>query len=189
MPVPKVAVAGRAALSVPTPPLKPEATRLSDWAVAAPAFVTLAVTVTESKTGQKLGIATDLGRPTAAVRHALRRCDLLILESNHDEILLRESPYPWSVKTRIASSHGHLSNRAAAELVADLSHPALAGVVLAHLSGKANDPHIAEDTVGQALERLRFVGDLQVGRQSEPLPPIEISSLRNRIAPTQLSLL
>lgn len=149
----------------------------------------VAVTVTESKTGQKLGIATDLGRPTAAVRHALRRCDLLILESNHDEILLRESPYPWSVKTRIASSHGHLSNRAAAELVADLSHPALAGVVLAHLSGKANDPHIAEDTVGQALERLRFVGDLQVGRQSEPLPPIEISSLRNRIAPTQLSLL
>lgn len=149
----------------------------------------VAVTVTEAGTGQKLGIATDLGRPTAAVRHALQGCDLLILESNHDEILLRESPYPWSVKARIASSHGHLSNRAAAELAADLAHPTLAGVVLAHLSGNANDPHIAEDTVGQALERLRFRGQLHVGRQDEPLPPLDVGTLRNRVMPAQLSLL
>jgi phosphoribosyl 1,2-cyclic phosphodiesterase len=149
----------------------------------------VAVTVTESESGQKMGIATDLGRPTAAVRHALQGCDLLILESNHDEILLRESPYPWSVKARIASSHGHLSNRAAAELAADLAHPTLAGVVLAHLSGNANDPHIAEDTVGHALERLRFRGELHVGKQHEPLAPIEITALRRRVMPAQLSLL
>jgi phosphoribosyl 1,2-cyclic phosphodiesterase len=149
----------------------------------------VAVTVTELVTDQKLGIATDLGRPTAAVRHALQGCDLLVLESNHDEILLRESPYPWSVKSRIASSHGHLSNRAAADLVVELAHPRLAGVVLAHLSGNANDPHLAEDTVGLALERLCFGGLLQVGKQHEPLAPIEITSLKNRIAPEQLTLL
>lgn len=149
----------------------------------------VAVTVTESASGQKLGIATDLGRPTAAVRHALQHCDLLILESNHDEILLRDSPYPWSVKARIASSHGHLSNRAAGDLVADLAHPGLAGVVLAHLSSKANDPNLAEEIVGQALERLHFNGALHIGLQDEPLAPIEVARLKHRAMPAQLSLL
>src|SRR5690606_16774649 len=83
----------------------------------------VAVTVTEAESGQKLGIATDLGRPTATVRAALQGCHMLVLEANYDDILLRESIYPWSVKSRIASSHGHLSNRAAAELVSDLAHP------------------------------------------------------------------
>lgn len=149
----------------------------------------VAVTITETRTGEKLGIATDMGRPTASVRHALQDCDLLILESNYDEVLLRESPYPWSVKSRIASSHGHLSNRAAAELAGSLAHPWLAGVVLAHLSENANDPGLAEDTVGLALERLRFRGELHLGRQHEPLAPLDVSRLRNRIRPAQLTLL
>jgi phosphoribosyl 1,2-cyclic phosphodiesterase len=149
----------------------------------------VAVTVTETATGEKLGIATDLGRATASVRHALQACHVLVLESNHDEILLRESPYPWSVKARIASSHGHLSNRAAAELVGSLAHPWLAGVVLAHLSENANDPSLAEDTVGHALDRLRFRGELHLGRQHQPIDPIDVTRLRNRVMPPQLSLL
>ncbi|HEX5727368.1 MAG TPA: MBL fold metallo-hydrolase, partial [Longimicrobiaceae bacterium] len=80
----------------------------------------VAVTVMETATGEKLGIATDLGRSTATMRHALRGCDVLVLESNHDEVMLRESAYPWSVKARIGGSHGHLSNRAAAELAREL---------------------------------------------------------------------
>jgi phosphoribosyl 1,2-cyclic phosphodiesterase len=149
----------------------------------------VAVTITESGTGEKLGIATDMGRPTAAVRHALQGCDLLVLESNYDEILLRESIYPWSVKSRIASSHGHLSNRAAAELVGDLVHPWLGGIVLAHLSENANDPHLAEDVVGHALDRIRYRGELHLGRQHEPLPPIDVTRLRARMSPEQLPLL
>ena len=119
----------------------------------------VAVTVTERQTGAKLGIATDLGRATAPVRHALQGCDVLVLESNHDEILLRESPYPWSVKARIGGSHGHLSNRAAAELVGELFHDGLCAVVLAHMSEAANDPSLARDVVGYALEKRRFKGD------------------------------
>jgi phosphoribosyl 1,2-cyclic phosphodiesterase len=149
----------------------------------------IAVTVTETTTGEKLGIATDLGRPTASVRHALRDCDLLVLESNHDEILLRESPYPWSVKARIASSHGHLSNRASAELAAELCHERLLAVVLAHLSERANDAGLAHDTVGPALARNGFRGDLDVGLQDRPLDPIDITGLRIRNAPPQLTLL
>lgn len=149
----------------------------------------IAVTVTEVTTGEKMGIATDLGRPTASVRHALRDCDLLILESNHDEIMLRESPYPWSVKARIASSHGHLSNRAAGELAAELWHDRLAAVVLAHLSEQANDPCCAEEVVGDSLARRGFDGDLRTGRQDRPLEPIDVSNLRIRRAPPQLTLL
>jgi phosphoribosyl 1,2-cyclic phosphodiesterase len=149
----------------------------------------IAVTLTELASGDKLGIATDLGRPTATVRHALRECHLLVLESNHDELLLRESPYPWSVKARIASSHGHLSNRAAAELAAELHHEELAGVILAHLSESANDPGLAHDVVGLALERLRYRGSLAVAAQHEPMAPIDITHLRQLRRPAQLTLL
>lgn len=149
----------------------------------------IAVTVTEVPTGEKMGIATDLGRPTASVRHSLRDCDLLVLESNHDEILLRESPYPWSVKSRIASSHGHLSNRAAAELAAELCHDGLCAVVLAHLSERANDPLCAEEAVGDALARRGYRGELRTGLQDRPLEPIDVTRLRIRQAPPQLTLL
>jgi phosphoribosyl 1,2-cyclic phosphodiesterase len=149
----------------------------------------VAVTVTESTTGQKLGVATDLGRPTATVRSALQGCDMLVLESNYDDVLLRESIYPWSVKARIASSHGHLSNRAAAELVGELAHPGLACVVLAHLSERANDPRLAEEAVGAALQSVRFRGEMHTGMQDSPLRPIDVGSVQNRLMPEQLPLL
>ncbi|HEX8830858.1 MAG TPA: MBL fold metallo-hydrolase [Longimicrobium sp.] len=147
----------------------------------------VAVTVTERATGEKLGIATDLGRATAPVRHALQGCDILVLESNHDEILLRESPYPWSVKARIGGSHGHLSNRAAAELVRELHHDGLCAVILAHLSEQANDPGLAHDTVGEALGR-RYRGTLQVATQERPLEPIDVSARRVSRLPVQTTL-
>ena len=147
----------------------------------------IAVTVVEAGSGEKLGVATDLGRATASVRHALRGCDLLVLESNHDEILLRESPYPWSVKARIGGSHGHLSNRAAAELAGELYHDGLCAVVLAHLSENANDPGLAHDVVGAALERRRYTGTLDVARQPDPMEPIDITRLRELRRPAQMA--
>lgn len=148
-----------------------------------------AVTITETGSGEKLGIATDLGRPNASVRHALRHCDLLILEANHDELLLRESPYPWSVQRRIAGSHGHLSNRAAAELAAEIMHPGLVAVVLAHLSERANDPELALEVVGARLDEVGFRGSIQVALQDEPLETIDITRERVRLEPEQLALL
>jgi phosphoribosyl 1,2-cyclic phosphodiesterase len=141
------------------------------------------------ETGIKLGIATDLGRPTAAVRHALSGCDVLVLESNHDEAMLWNGPYPWSVKQRIASSHGHLSNRAAAELARELYHPGLGAVILAHLSEHCNDGALARDVVAEALDSLGFAGPLLVARQDAPLDPIDAKELRRAREPVQLSLL
>ena len=67
--------------------------------------------------GVRIGFATDLGYMPANARQALRRCDVLMLESNHDTEMLRDGPYPWSVKQRVMSRVGHLSNEAAADFL------------------------------------------------------------------------
>ncbi len=149
----------------------------------------VAVAVRDPESGFKLGIATDLGRPTAQVRHALSECHLLVLEANHDEALLHQGPYPWSVKSRISSSHGHLSNEAAAALALDLLHPRLAAVVLAHLSGECNAPGLAENVVGRALEGVGYRGLLTVAQQDEPTGPLDLVGLSRRLDPDQLPLL
>jgi phosphoribosyl 1,2-cyclic phosphodiesterase len=147
----------------------------------------VAITVTDVGTGSKLGIATDLGRPTTSVKAALASSHLLILEANHDDARLWSGPYPWSVKQRIASSHGHLSNRAASELANDLFHPDLAGVVLAHLSDACNEPELAHAAVATGLVRKGFRGLLGVAGQDHPFEPIDLMALRARVAPPQLA--
>jgi phosphoribosyl 1,2-cyclic phosphodiesterase len=147
------------------------------------------VALVDECTGLRLGVATDLGRPTAQIRHALEGCDLLVLEANHDEVLLATSVYPWAVKRRIASSHGHLSNQAAAQFAVELLHPRLAGVVLAHLSNECNRPALALEVVGEALRKAGWTGYLEVALQDEPLPLLEVEELRRRVGPTQLSFL
>jgi phosphoribosyl 1,2-cyclic phosphodiesterase len=143
----------------------------------------VAVTVCDTATGARLGIATDLGRPTAAVRAELAGCHMLVLEANHDDARLWAGPYPWSVKQRIASSHGHMSNRAAAELARELLHPGLRTIVLAHLSEHCNDAALAEDAVGSALARSRYRGTLTAAPQHEPLPAVNVQP-----GPDQLAL-
>jgi len=147
------------------------------------------VSAVDERTGVRIGIATDLGRPTAHIRHALSSCDLLVLEANHDEVMLRTGPYPAAVKQRIASSHGHLSNQAAARLAVELLHPRLAGVVLAHLSRECNHPRLAEQVVGDALKKAGWRGHLEVASQERPTELFDVEELRYRSGPTQLSLL
>jgi phosphoribosyl 1,2-cyclic phosphodiesterase len=147
------------------------------------------VAVVDECTGLRMGVATDLGRPTAQIRHALERCDLLILEANHDEVLLHTSGYPSSVKRRIASSHGHLSNQAAARFAVELLHPRLAGVILAHLSNECNRPDLARLVVGGAMKKAGWKGHLDVARQDEPTDWLDVEELRLRSGPSQLSFL
>ena len=149
----------------------------------------VAVALVDEETDTRVGIATDLGRPTAQIRLALNGSDFLILEANHDEVLLRNGPYPWSVQQRIASSHGHLSNHAAARFACELLHSRLTGVLLAHLSQECNRPDLASQVVGDALRARGFEGFLDVALQGEPTEFIDIEELRRRTGPAQLSLL
>jgi phosphoribosyl 1,2-cyclic phosphodiesterase len=125
--------------------------------------------------GASVGVAYDLGRPTTAVRYLLRNLSAIVLEANHDEVQLRTSTYPPVVQRRIAGSSGHLSNRAAAELLKELHHPGLSILVLAHLSERCNTAADARATVAPALRRLGFAGVLHVADQDEPLPPILVA--------------
>lgn len=127
--------------------------------------------------GASVGVAYDLGRATAAVRYLLRNLTALVLEANHDEVALRTSGYPPVVQRRIAGSGGHLSNRAAAELLVELHHPDLAVVVLAHLSRQCNTAEDARATVAPALRRVRFAGVLHVADQDQPLPAIRVERM------------
>lgn len=132
-------------------------------------------------TGHRIGVAYDFGRATAAVRFLLRKSHALILEANHDEVLLRTSDYPPAVQQRIAGSGGHLSNRAAADLLGELAHPGLMAVVLAHLSERCNTAEVARATVAPALAAAGCRAQLHVAPQHQPLPPI-------RLGPAELPL-
>ena len=163
--------------------------RVESFLTAHDARDPVAIALTDTETGFKLGVATDLGRPTSQLRHALSLSDVLVLEANHDPALLHQSNYPASVRSRIASSHGHLSNEAAAQLAVELLHPRLAVVVLAHLSAECNRPDLAEAVVGRALRGAGYEGVLWVARQDTPTQLIDVAELQRRLGPAQLPLI
>jgi phosphoribosyl 1,2-cyclic phosphodiesterase len=101
----------------------------------------------------RLGIATDFGTVTALIRRKLADCDALVLETNHDVEMLRQSGRPWSLIQRILGRHGHLSNEAAAELLGSVLGPRLRTVFLAHLSEACNTPALAERAVRAVLRQ------------------------------------
>ena len=89
----------------------------------------------------RVGIATDLGMPTNSIRRRMQECHAVVLESNHDTHMLRNSKRPWSLKQRILGRQGHLSNEQAAELLVDLNGPQLEAVVLGGpVRGGQGDP-------------------------------------------------
>jgi len=95
-----------------------------------------------------IGYLTDLGYAPKLVLERIRSVHTLFVETNHDERLLQEdTKRPWSVKQRILSRHGHLSNDAAARLVADVAGRNLERVVLGHLSRDCNRPEITLETM------------------------------------------
>ena len=109
--------------------------------------------------GRQVSIVTDTGIVTAPVMDQIRSADILVLESNHDENILRMGRYPWFLKQRILSEKGHLSNEAAARALAKALEEELAEgvprqrtVLLAHLSQENNFPEMAMATMSNILE-------------------------------------
>jgi phosphoribosyl 1,2-cyclic phosphodiesterase len=131
--------------------------------------------VFESRAEQvRMAIATDLGYMPPNVKAALLRIDVLLLESNHDLDMLKDGPYPWSVKQRVLSRVGHLSNHATAEFLARDYDGSATYIVLGHISESNNDPSLALIAAEHAIQgRATLLGNrLLVARQSTPLDPI-----------------
>lgn len=124
--------------------------------------------------GVRMGFATDLGYIPPNVKAQLKGVDLLLLESNHDLEMLRDGPYPWSVKQRVLSRVGHLSNDAAAEFLSSGYDGQAAYVILAHLSESNNLPELARVTADRALcGRANLLANrLLLAEQHQPIAPI-----------------
>ena len=126
--------------------------------------------------GVKVGVATDLGYMPASVCDQLRSCDVLVLESNHDVEMLRVGPYPWSVKQRVMSRVGHLSNEALANFFATDYDGSASYIVLAHLSEQNNHPELARTAAEKALgiRRTLLHNRVMLASQSETMQPIRL---------------
>ena len=124
--------------------------------------------------GLRMALATDLGYVPPNVKAALQRIDILLLESNHDLEMLRDGPYPWSVKQRVLSRVGHLSNEACATYLETEYDGQAAYVVLGHLSESNNLPELARISAERALNgRASLLANrLLLAQQHEPLAAI-----------------
>jgi phosphoribosyl 1,2-cyclic phosphodiesterase len=143
---------------------------------------------TARSTGIRTGIAYDLGVATQSVIDAMRNLDMLILEANHDELMLHAGPYPASVRARISGRSGHLSNGRAAQLAREVAHRGLSQVVLAHLSQKCNTPRAALTDVNGAISRTRFSGRLTAAHQDRIAGPFEPRARETQAVQLALSL-
>jgi phosphoribosyl 1,2-cyclic phosphodiesterase len=105
----------------------------------------------------RMGYCTDTGIVTPHMHDLLRHCDGIVLESNHCPDMLQNGPYPESLKRRIRSKRGHLSNPAAAACLRDFGRD-VPPVILAHLSETNNTP---EKAMGTAREGLGLFYDME----------------------------
>ena len=126
--------------------------------------------------GIRMALATDLGYMPPNVKAALKRVDVLLLESNHDLEMLRDGPYPWSVKQRVLSRVGHLSNNATAEFLQKDYDGGAAWIVLGHLSESNNAPELARLAAEQALgDHPTLLGNrVLLAQQGAPMTPITL---------------
>jgi phosphoribosyl 1,2-cyclic phosphodiesterase len=122
----------------------------------------------------RMAVATDLGYIPPNVKLALKNVDVLLLESNHDLEMLKDGPYPWSVKQRVLSRVGHLSNAACAEFLLRDYDGGAHTIVLGHLSEQNNLPELARLAAEQAIGgRMSLLGNrLLLAAQDTPLEAI-----------------
>ena len=124
----------------------------------------------------RMAVATDLGYVPPNVKLALRNVDVLLLESNHDLEMLKDGPYPWSVKQRVLSRVGHLSNAATAEFLMKDYDGGAHTIVLGHLSEQNNLPELAKLAAEQAIgDRMNLLGNrVLLAQQNVALDPIRL---------------
>ena len=143
--------------------------------------------------GGNIGFLTDLGHATKLVIERVRSARCLVLEANHDLKLLQDdTKRPWSVKQRIVSRHGHLSNEAAAEVAVQIVSAELQHLYLGHLSGDCNRPELAHRVVSQSLQKTGATHvHIQVASQETPCPTLvlgrEAHTAAHEITPIPLA--
>ncbi len=125
--------------------------------------------------GRRLTLISDMGEPREEVAKALHDPHVLMLEANYDPEMLKNGPYPQSLRERVQGAGGHLSNDQMAVMLTRLVGPNLHTVFLIHLSEKNNTPELAKASAQAALARMgRTDVAVVTALQHEALPPIKV---------------
>lgn len=106
--------------------------------------------------GTRFALATDMGQITPEIASYLLGCKSVVIESNHDTKMLKNGPYPYPLKKRILSDHGHLSNEDCAAFIPKLVDMGTKKIILAHLSKENNTPELCYKTNAEALAEAGF---------------------------------
>ncbi len=130
--------------------------------------------VIEARDGTRVGIASDLGYTDETVVQHMRDCDGLFFEANHDIDMLRMGTYPWSLKRRIMSRFGHLSNDDAMFAVQRMMGAELKTLCMIHLSEKNNHESIVRDLANRLLRQNGVQLELGIAKQFQPTGVFEI---------------
>ena len=136
--------------------------------------------VVEALDGTRVGVASDLGHVDEPVLKHLKDCDGLLFEANHDLDMLRMGSYPWSLKRRIMSRFGHLSNDDSMHAVQRMMGADLKALCLIHLSQKNNHESIVRDMANRLLQRNGMQLELTIAKQFEATGVYEIARRRPR---------
>lgn len=112
---------------------------------------------TVSGNGVNVGVITDIGRACDNVISHFSQCHAAFLEANYDEEMLLKGSYPWYLKNRIRSGHGHLSNREALELFQQYRSPQLSHLFLSHLSRNNNCPKLVEELFTTNAQGVKII--------------------------------
>jgi phosphoribosyl 1,2-cyclic phosphodiesterase len=145
--------------------------------------------VVEARDGTRVGLASDLGVVNSEVLRHLGGCDGLFFEANHDLDMLRMGSYPWSLKRRIMSRFGHLSNDDSLNAVQRLLGADLKTLCMIHLSQKNNHESIVRDMCSRLLRRTGATIEFSIAKQFEPTGLFDVARRRERKAPAgQMSL-
>lgn len=121
--------------------------------------------------GISVGVMTDIGEACDNVTTNIAQCTAIFMEANYDDIMLKNGGYPYYLKQRIMSDHGHLSNKMSSELIEKHASDKLKYIFLSHLSGENNTPAIAIDEF-KNLNKKCYV---DVMSRNEPSSIIDIS--------------
>ncbi len=129
--------------------------------------------------GVKIATLWDFGCVTTLIQERLRGCAAIVIESNHSRDMLKAcSVYPWELKQRILSRTGHLSNEDVAVWLREGYDGGAQHIVLAHLSQRANNPHVAKLTAEMALQErgslFQTTTEITLTHPKDPTPWIEL---------------
>ncbi len=122
-----------------------------------------------------LGHITDFGYPSGLVKESLKGCDTLVVEANHDLDMLKDGPYPWFLKQRIASRLGHLSNEALLDMLPEILHDGVQHLTLAHMSHTNNDARLLTLQIKRVIRNLGLTKlPFSIASQDEPMETLRV---------------